>query len=217
MKKSDIEIKYLMFDPWDEKTVSKLESYDEFKPDFGVPKQEFITYMILCYDLNTQLRKEVPYFNQRKIIAAELAGFKQNKDSTFKEDYENILIGENDLANEAISKYIRLFASPTYISLVYYWSILTSEFSNITASKSKDYKATIENISKLEVKINECTKILYGGDEVTNIRRTLYESVERENLKIRPEDIAYAEDIDQLIESPYGEYKPGKLKFISHK
>ena len=80
MKQSDIEVKYLMFDPWDEKTVSKLESYDEFKFDFGIPRDIFFTYMILCYDLNTQLRKEVPYFNQRKIVSAELAGFKQNKD-----------------------------------------------------------------------------------------------------------------------------------------
>ena len=219
MKQSDIEVKYLMYDPFDEKTVSKLESYEEFKVDFGVSKKEVITYIILLYDMNTQLRREVPYLNQRKIIAAELAGFKKNKDGKFKKEYEDVMLGLNGTTEAAISKYIRLFANPKYISLVYYWSILSAEFFNISSStESKDFKNTIANIEKLEAKINDHTQVLFGGDETMNIRRALYESVEKENLKLRPEDIANAteEELETILENPYGDYKPDKLKFKSH-
>ena len=51
-----------------------------------------------------------------------------------------------------------------------------------------------------------------------NIRRALYESVEKENLKLRPEDIdnATEEELETILENPYGDYKPDKLKFKSH-
>jgi len=218
MRKEDVEIKYLMYDPFDPRSVAKLESYEEFNVDFGVAKSKVVCYIILCYDLNTQLRKEVPYFNKRKLVAAELAGFDQAKDGKFKKNYEDILLGLNEKANTAISKYIRLFASPKYLSLVYYWSILSAEFENITSIKeSKDYKNTIGNIEKLEAKINECVEFLYGGEEVKDIRRALYESVEKENLKLRPEHIAMAENVDELLENPYGDYKPEPLKYKGSK
>lgn len=216
MKKSDLDTKTLMFDPFDEKTISKLESYEEFNVKFGVDKEKIVAYIILAYDLNTQLRREVPYFNQRKIIAAELAGFEKKPDGKFTDTYEKVLLGGNTDVNNAISKYIRLFAEPKYLSLVYYWSILSAEFENITGSKeSKDYKNTIGNIEKLEAKIKECTDYLFGGGEVKDIKRALYESVEKENLRLRPEDIAMAEDIDEIIGHPYGkDYKPEKLKYV---
>jgi hypothetical protein len=221
MKREDINVNVLMYDPWGENTVSKLESYDEFKEDFGIEKSKVISYIILAYDLNTQLRKEVPYFNQRKIISAELSGFVKNKDGKFKDEYEKVLIGNNDKVNLAISKYIRLFASPKYLSLVYYWSILSAEFENVTkVNDSKDFKNTIANIEKLETKINECIEFLFGGNEVTDIRQALYESVEKENLKLRPENIAMAGDneLDEIIgDSPYGDYKPSPLKYKGHK
>jgi hypothetical protein len=140
----------------------------------------------------------------------------RSPDGKFTDTYEEVLLGGNQAVNNAISKYIRLFAEPKYLSLVYYWSILSAEFENITGSKeSKDYKNTIGNIEKLEAKIKECTDYLFGGGEVKDIKRALYESVEKENLRLRPEDIAMAEDIDDLIGHPYGkDYKPEKLKYV---
>jgi len=220
MNKSDIEVKYLLYDPFDVKTIGKLEEYDEFKGGFGLDKGEVCAYIILMYDKETQLRRELPYFNKRKLVAAEIAGFKQGKDGKLLEKYENILLGRNEKVNSAISKYIRLFASPKYLSLVYYWSILSAEFENVTSLKeSKDFKNTIGNIEKLEIKINECVNFLYGGDEVKDIQKALYESVEKENLKLRPENIASMseEELDEQLGSPYGDYKPEPLKYKGHR
>lgn len=219
MKREDINTSLLMYNPWDEKTISKLETYDEFNESFGkVNKGKVIVYIILVYDINSQLRREIPYFNQRKIVAGELAEFPKNSSGKFLEIYEDVMIGLNKKVNNAISKYIILFADPKYINLVYYWSILTSEYENITGYKeSRDYKNTIANIEKLEIKIKECTDYLFGGNEIKDIRRALYEQVERENLRLRPEDIAMADNVDELIESPYGDYKPDKLKYLGNK
>lgn len=223
MNKSDINISLLMFDPFSDSTISKLEEYDELKGSFGteVDKQSVCAYIILLYDLNTQLRKEIPHFNRRKIVAAELAGFKKDKDGKFIPVYEDIIIGRNIKANEAISKYIRLFANSKYITLVYYWSILAAEYQNVVnpKSESSDYKSTIANIEKLEKNIDENSAYLFGGNEVRDIRKELYEAVEKKKLALRPEDIANAENVDDIIgDGPYGkDYKPDKLKYKSHK
>lgn len=219
MKKENIDTRVLMFDPWDENTPSRLEEHDEFKQQFGVDKKKVVAYIILVYDLKTQLRKEYPFFNQRKVVAAELAGFPKKKDGKFMADFENILTGKNEKVNKAISKYIRLFYNPKYLMLVYYWSILSLEFENINNKKeSSDFKNTIANIEKLEAKINECEEFLYGGPEQRDIVQALYEEVEKENLRLKPENIAMAEDVDELIgEGPYESYKPERLRYLSHK
>lgn len=220
MKKDDIDISVLMFDPWSKETVTRLEENDEFKQPFGIDKQKVISYIILVYDLKTQLRKEYPFFNQRKVVAAELAGFPKKKDGKFTVEYENVLIGKNERVNKAISKYIRLFYNPKYLMLVYYWSILSLEFENINNKKeSSDFKNTIANIEKLEAKIVECEEFLYGGQEQRDAVQALYEEVEKENLRLKPENIAMAENVDEIIgEGPYGEgYKPEKLKYLGHK
>ena len=216
MNKSDIDVKSLMYDPFDPKTPNDLEEYDEFKGGFGLDKGQVCAYIILMYDKETQLRRELPYFNKRKLVAAELAGFEQGKNGKLLEKYEDVLLGKNEKVNGAISKYIRLFASPKYLSLVYYWSILSAEFENVTSlNASKDFKNTIANIERLEIKINECVNFLYGGDEVKDIQRALYESVEKENLKLRPENIALMDEdeLDEQIGNPYGDYRPEKLKY----
>lgn len=220
MKKDDIDISVLMFNPFDKDTVTRLQEHDEFKQQFGLDKQKVISYIILVYDLKTQLRKEYPFFNQRKVVAAELAGFPKKKDGKFTVEYENVLIGKNERVNKAISKYIRLFYNPKYLMLVYYWSILSLEFENINNKKeSSDFKNTIANIEKLEAKIVECEEFLYGGQEQRDAVQALYEEVEKEKLAIRPEDIAMSDNVDELIgEGPYGEgYKPEKLKYLGHK
>lgn len=215
VKKDNIDVSVLMFDPWSKETVSRLEENDEFKQPFGIDKQKVISYIILVYDLKTQLRKEYPFFNQRKVVAAELAGFPKKKDGKFTVEYENVLIGKNERVNKAISKYIRLFYNPKYLMLVYYWSILSLEFENINNKKeSSDFKNTIANIEKLEAKIVECEEFLYGGQEQRDAVQALYEEVEKEKLAIRPEDIAMSDNVDELIgEGPYGGYKPSPLKF----
>jgi hypothetical protein len=238
MKREDLDIKHLMYDPFDQKTPSKLSEYDEFKGEFTytikkgkgedgeesvevvvIKKDKVCCYIILLYDMQTQLRREIPYLNQRKIIAAELSGFPKNKDGKFKKEYEDLMLGSNVKVSMAISKYVRLFSSPKYISLVYYWSILSAEYSNITSqSESKDFKNTIGNIEKLEAKINECVDILFGGKETEDIQKALYQSVERENLRLTPEVIANSEDLESLLGSPYGEdYKIDALKFKGNK
>jgi hypothetical protein len=219
MKKSDVDVKLLMFDPFDPKTVSRLEEYDEFTEDFGIDKSKIIAYIILLYDMNSQLRKEFPHFNKRKLVASELAGFEKVGDK-LKEKYEKVILGSNEKVNKAISKYIRLFGSSKYISLVYYWSILSAEYDNVAVNKdSSDYKSTIGNIAMLENKINECVEYLFGGDEMKSIQSALYEAVEKENLRLpRPEVIASADDIDDIIGvGPYNGYKPSPLKYKSHK
>jgi hypothetical protein len=219
MNKENIDVKLFRFNPFDSETVSLLEEeYEEFNKEFGVSKKQAISYLILFYDLNTPLRIRYPELISRKTECAKLAEFKTNSDGTFLKKYEDLMVGENELFNDAVSVYIRSFGSPEYISLNMYWNIFASEYKNAAKiSTSKDYKDTINNIKKLQSEITELTDAIFGGHEVINMRMALYKGIEKERIKCRPEDIAAVRDepekLKEIIGSPYGDYIPEALKF----
>ena len=221
LTKKDINVSKLKYDPFDPKTVKVLQEYDEFKQDFGVDKQKLFAYIILMYDMGSDLRHKIEWLNPRKKQAAELANFpKADRGNTFEPGYENVIIGGNKKANSAISRYIRLFANPKYTLLIYYQTILASEFDNLNdrSAKSSDYNKILGNIKACDAGIENCTSALFGGDEeISSIKLALYEDAERENLGLRPEDVALDLSIlDDIIanSNPYGKgYKPRELKF----
>lgn len=218
MDKSELDLSLFLYSPFDKKTVTKLEQYDEFKVDFGVDKAKFISYVILLFDFNTPLRKEVQLFYRRKAEAAIMAGFKIAK-GRFDKEVEDMLIGENKECNIAISRYLSLFGLPEYMELMGLESMLAFEMQNaLKFSESQDFQVTRKNMKELTERINELTLVLFGGKEALEARKALYEFTEKDRLRIRPEHIA--EDLEAgkpILDgyNPYGEYKPSKLKFTN--
>ena len=103
-----------------------------------------------------------------------------------------------------------------------YWNIFASEYKNAAKiSTSKDYKDTIANIKQLQNEITRLTDIIFGGHEVVNMRMALYKGIEKERVKLRPEDIAKVienkDKLTEIIGNPYGDYVPEGLNFISNK
>jgi hypothetical protein len=223
MNRSNIDIKLFRYNPFDPNTAALLEEeYDEFKVDFGVKKQQAVCYLILFYDLNTPLRIRYPELISRKTECAKLSDFKINSDGTFQKKYEDLMVGENDNFNNAVSAYIRGFGSAEYISLNMYWNIFASEYKNAAKiSTSKDYKDTIANIKQLQNEITRLTDIIFGGHEVVNMRMALYKGIEKERVKLRPEDIAKIidnkEKVKEVLGDQYDGYIPEEPKFIGSK
>jgi hypothetical protein len=221
MNLSNIDCKDLMFNPLDESALKELQTYDEFREDFGVDPKKALVYLIIVYDLNTPLRTRYPLLTTRKNAGADIAGFPRDLEGEFEEEYSKLVFGGNKNFSKAIAKFVRLFGSTEYITLVMLWTILANEWENTQNTKdSSKYKDTIKNIQELNVQIKKYEQTLFGGDETIDVKRALYEAVEKESFRTtRPEDIALAtnkEELNVLLDNPYGDdYTPDQLHFVS--
>jgi hypothetical protein len=216
MKQSDIEISKLRFNPFDPKTLSMLEEeFGEF--DFGVDKKKAVIYLILFYDLKSPFIQRYPDVIERRLRCADIAEFPK-KDKVYDKKYENLIVGDNEKFNDISFAYIKSFGSPEYVALHIFWKYFGEQY--LKSSKTfeqKEYKDSIANIKSLLNDINKLTEDLFSGHESLNMRMALYKGIENENKLPRPETIAQAEDVKELINNPYGKYEVEPLRFKSHK
>jgi hypothetical protein len=217
MKREDVDISKLKYDPFDPSTVNKVE--DDFGSfDLGVDKVKAITYLILFYDFNSFFVREYKDVIERRIKCAEMCDFPK-KGKVYDKAYEDLIVGDNPQFNSLAYLYIMSFGSPEYMALQmflkYYSELYVSSTKNFDP---KDYKDNINNIKSLLADINKLTEDLFSGKESLNMRMALYAGIEKNILLPKPEIIANADNLDEVIgKGPYKGYKPEKLKYKSHK
>jgi hypothetical protein len=103
--------------------------------------------------------------------------------------------------------------------MVAYLSLLSSE-----TRKAIDFKGdknSIDIVTKTGDKIKELQRVVFRSgeyDEITAVRKALYSRLEKERLKIRPEEIVRMIAEEGVLPeefNPYGEgYMPEKSKFL---
>lgn len=199
---SDFNFDGYLFDPTisDKNLEKAFSKYEEFQEE--IPKSvalgKLIRYIILLYDLSTEMNDVFKDVTTRKRECAILAGFEILDTYRFDSDVEDFIIGRTEVINNMIIKYVRLFNDPDYIILVSYWNMLLHEIGtsmNLNKSdgdikESKDLKDTRINIDALNKHISELSKNIFRDDDNRNLRKALYKTMEKERLILRPEDIA---------------------------
>lgn len=191
MEQSDINIKGLLYSPFNKDTVLKLaEKYEEFNFSFTnlTEKRKIIGYIILVYDLHSSLRVDIHDLFERKRAAAKLAGFKVGSGGYFEKKVEGAILGENDDVNKAIVRYILCFSNPDFSMLVSFLDMF--EKANIDALKGKPTASKIKNLETLNKTIKRLDTAIFAGDEPTNLRKALYKKADEFKIALRPEDIA---------------------------
>lgn len=171
-----------------------------------LPPKKLAQYIILMYDPESPIRREVGHYMQRKARCAELVDFKKNDDRWIPE-VDDMLLGRDLDANKLISAYIAHLALPEYTQLIVLLEIqriksMEAFSGEVTDNTHKTIAAVTEDISKI-------TKKLFGSGEVDEIqaaRRALY-SQSNIDKPPRPEDV-----VDKLANGglpkdygPYGE------------
>jgi hypothetical protein len=173
--------------------------------------------VLLLYDPSSPLWRDVLDYYVRKGACAEIVGFPKLKGQWSKEA-EAILIGQDSQVNDMIVAFIAQLGLVEMYQLIAYLSLLSSE-----TRKAIDFKGdknSIDIITKTGDKIRELLKIVFRSgeyDEISMVRKALYSRLEKERLKIRPEEIVrlISEEGELPVEfNPYGDYKVQKPKFI---
>lgn len=171
-----------------------------------LPPKKLAQYIILMYDPESPLRREVGDYMQRKAKCAELVDFKKEK-GRWVAEVDDMLVGKDQDANKLIAAYIAHLAMPEYGELIVLLEIqrhktIEAFSGNITDNTHKTLAAVTENISKI-------TKHLFGSgetDEIQVARRSLYAQANIDKPPM-PEDM-----VDKLSDgglpedcNPYGE------------
>lgn len=185
-----------------------------------IPIIDICRYIILMYDTNSPMLREVRLYYDRKAKCAEMLGFPTKKGQWLPE-VEAILIGKNDAFNNLVASYISNLGLPQYTQLVAYLEIHRLKTIEILSGKIGSNSDQI--LARVTDSIDEITRKLFGSgeeDEITIARKALYQRAQIDKSRILPKP----EDIVKILESdgtlpedfnPYGEeYQVEKSTFI---
>lgn len=204
----------LIFDPFAPDTITKLEQYEEFQ--FSVPdKPKMCAYIVLLYDINSDLKRNYPdNLYERKRNAALSAGFTIT-DGHFPGWVEDILVGDNDKFNDAALRFVRMFGLPDMPAYLAYTEILHKQVSAaLKETDEKKLKIIQENIESSRTMVAQLERKMFGGEEVESVRAALYRLAEKQRLNLRPEHKAQQIETKTLsLPDPYYDKvakKPGR-------
>lgn len=187
------------------KSMHELSDVFDFKL-YKANQKKFLVYLTLVYDKESYFRKDVKNFIQRKYEAAVCADLRLNEDGHFAREVEDVIVGQNSEFNRAIVQYVSMQFNLEYAKIVVYEFNL---YKKIQESFSKfDDKGLMKNlIDDLSNDISELEKKVFGGEEVTNVRKALYEGTNKSRLNLRPEEMLEEYAINKLRHlSPWGNY-----------
>ena len=206
----DVDSSKLLFD------IHASDLVEQFKakfPEFSdyeskISEKKVVQYIVLMCDMGSPLRIEKPDYYQRKYSSALLVKFPTAKKELTPES-EGIVLGKDDVVNQTMVSYIASYGLPNYTLLIAYMALMSHETQKIFAGKgTRDSSKIVDNASD---RIQKLTRDFFHSgdyDEYSQLRQVLYARVEKERLRLRPEQIVrYLEDNGELPEdfNPYGD------------
>lgn len=208
-----------LYNPDDKDLVKKLQKYEEFKIPLGVMEKHRLAicrFIVIMYDLKSPYRYTYPDINERRREAAREAGMQLNRNREFTKEVEDAILGVNDVVARMIAKYIMLIGIPELMALegcmsqfVYESEKMIRRMGDMQSYKLQ--KALMQDMKEYESKI-------FGGQEILDMRKALYQSLESKRRAPKPEEMAkrFQENPDDTLDdfSPYGDYKVDKIKFL---
>ena len=220
MELKDIDGSRFLYDPKSTDLVKilkdKLPEFNKYEGNISAKK--VFQFIILMYDASSPLAREIQDYYLRKSTCAEVVGFPKSK-GTWTKESESILIGTDATVNDMIVAFISLFGMIEMYQLVGYLSILSSE-----TRKAIDYRGDKNSISIINdtgSKIQDLQRVVFKSgeyDEISFVRKALYSRLEKERLKIRPEEIVRHITKEGGLPSDYNpyedDYKVEQSKFI---
>lgn len=185
----------------------------------GINRKKALTYIVLMWDINSEILRSGKDYIVRKYESATAAGFNLHEVDTstgkrmvFSKAAEDLFVGENEHFNKAVIQYVSFMHSLEYIRyvvLTYQYNKLAQESLKSMSDKDNTFmRNMLDDMRELE-------KGLFSDEEVKSVRKSLYEGTSRTLLKLRPEDEVDEYAINGLADwGPYSDYIPNKLYFV---
>jgi len=164
-------------------------AYKEFHEKLhDIDTLKVLKYIPLVYDKNSPLHKEYPELNKLKIKAADIAGFIRQDNGKFLSNVEEMLDGSNEIVNKMIIRYCLLQKSALYTRYVVLNEVYAREINGLLQGK----KSKIEEFTKIADELDNVRQQLLSKDTSEKLKTDFEKFYFDDQLKLRPEDIAYA-------------------------
>ncbi|MHA1676202.1 MAG: hypothetical protein ACTSU6_03400 [Candidatus Njordarchaeales archaeon] len=169
---------------------------------------KIITYLILLYDPDSPLRREVPDWITRRKEAMIMAGYPVQKTGRFAEKVELVLENKNPDTLLMLMKLLRIFGSPDYTALIMYYHLFNATLQAQAMGTFDKPSVLIKAISDTLDKIKEQEHIVFGGQETLELKKALYKDIADDQSNVKVENIAEllskGDDLGSF--NPYGKY-----------
>lgn len=219
MKLEDIDTSKCKIDPKGD-LMQQIRKHKPFnrKLSYRISVKKVLTYIILLYDVNSPLLREVRRLPERKAVAMEMAGMTvDDKNGKFDRPVELMMMGKHQDINAMIIYYIFLQGNPEWAELVSYEAMFYMETARVMNGIVGKASETIKNLAVLSKKIEELTQKIVGGEgEAPDILAEIYKQSTK-GLDVSPERISnFIEEQGDVPDNwnPYSEWvkKPtGKM------
>ena len=219
MNLENINTSKCIVDPKDKDFENKMTEKSDI---FRLPKdrKRLLAYLVLVYDIKSEIRRNHPELTQRKIIAAEAIGFERNKETGHYDPYiEDCLLGKNDDFNRAICEYLYFNFNNDYklleLLIDKYDYAIEDQRRKMQVLKDSERK----NLQNMKADIEELEHKVFGGEETINLKRMLYEGVDnmKDPLPRKENEMDEFERDGLMSRSPFKNYIPAPLKFVGDK
>jgi hypothetical protein len=194
MKKiGDIDGSVFLYDPTKDTEIEKLKnSHSDFQEDLeklNNYRKKLLKFIVLQYDIQSPLRIEYSDYFKRKANAAMMAGFKRNaKTGKFKEEIADAMIGNNDVVNKMIVRYVMNFYNEDYLQLIIYWEMF-GRFGREQFIKGISPQS-VNALNNIKETISQLTEKIFGGRETMELKKQLYRALDMEKENLHPDNIA---------------------------
>lgn len=188
----------------------------------AIPAVNIIKYIVACYDSESPVVKEhSKRWTVKKRESAKLSGM-LNVGKTGARDIDAILYCKNVVINKVTVRYLAMLSDRDFLMYAIYNEMLISQSEQILKSafeKPGDVAKAKTNIEVIQDDISKLEQKIFGGDDVRVLKNILQEESRRFVVtELRPENIVTKhENKEQLVEGPYGDYVPEKLRFLDDK
>ncbi len=189
-----------------------LGQYAEFRTNVSpLNINNLVRYIAYMYDKGSPIYQKIDNIHKQKIEAAKLAGFKQKAAGTFSKYVDEMLVGENHLANHMIIRFLRTIHDESFMQFRIYKEKLYTSLYKMNETDDPKKLAEIISVNKsLTSVIDTIKREFVREDDVRKLVEIMYEQAEFEDLELTPEIIAerIQQGKDPVDYYPYGkDYK----------
>lgn len=192
MKLQDLDLSKCLYDPRKTTLLNDVKHIPEFNVEISYrpSRKGLLTYIVLMYDHQSPLWREVRSLPARKGVAMELAGFKTDKNGRFEKYIEMVLEGRQPPVNSMIIKYLSLLNSPKWSQLIAFENLYYMELAKVQAGKYGKTGDIIKSLDSLSSSIEKLTEEIVGGSgEAEPVLAAIYKEVTK-GLDVSVEKVA---------------------------
>lgn len=189
---------------------AKNKRFNIYSTEAGLPELKVLKYIALMYDPASEIRTNIAHLPSRKRICANIVEF-ETEGNRFIPIVESMLTGQLRNVNRAIVEYCFLSNNIYVVAHAAYQNMYFSEIEKSFQSYDKDL---IKNIKDLQDRMVEIESKIFGGEEVMEMKKSLYAVTSKLNNDITPERIVQKLEKGEVLDNPYPDgYLPNKLSY----